>query len=344
MTCFRNARHRAGVFVSAMHSPLVFSRCAIALGALWLSGCAFIIPQTEEMRQHHPTGIAQQVELTEVPFFPQRDFQCGPAALATSLAYFGAPVTAEDLTAQVYLPGRHGSLQVEMLASARRNGMVGYQIAPRFEDLLREIDAGFPVVILQDFGIWPLSIWHYSDAVGYDLAEGKVIFRSGEKKRLIVPFAVVEYTWKESDYWAMVTAPPDRIPATATEAPYLKAVLALEHTGNKKAARVAYTAMLERWPDSLAAGIALANVDYSEGDLKLAEADLRNMVEKHPTAALAYNNLAQTLIDQGREADALPLAEKAVDLAGPYLKASQDTLKTIQDHLATKVAGGNKSQ
>ena len=111
-----------------------------------------------------------------------------------------------------------------VLAAARRNGLVAYQIAPRFEDLLREIDAGFPVIILQDFGIWPLSIWHYSDAVGYDLTEGNVVFRSGEKRRLVVPFAVVEYTWKESDYWAMVTSPPSRIPATATEAPYLKAV------------------------------------------------------------------------------------------------------------------------
>jgi len=91
MKRFKNARLRAGVFVSTL--------CCV-LGSL-LSGCAFIIPQTEEMRQHHPEGIAQKKEIDEVPFFPQKDYQCGPAALATSLAYFGAPVTADDLVPEV---------------------------------------------------------------------------------------------------------------------------------------------------------------------------------------------------------------------------------------------------
>jgi hypothetical protein len=27
---------------------------------------------------------------------------------------------------------------------------------------LREVAAGNPVIVLQDFGVWPVSIWHYS--------------------------------------------------------------------------------------------------------------------------------------------------------------------------------------
>jgi hypothetical protein len=335
MKRFENARLRAGVFVSTL--------CCV-LGGL-LSGCAFIIPQTEEMRQHHPEGIAQKKEIDEVPFFPQKDYQCGPAALATSLAYFGAPVTADDLVPEVYLPDRRGSLQIEMLAATRRNGLVAYQLKPRFEDLLREIDAGFPVIILQDFGIWPLSIWHYSVAVGFDMTEGELTFRSGNKRQLVVPFAVVEYTWKESDYWAMVTAPPSRIPVTATEADYLKSVVALEHAGNKGAARTAYTAMLERWPGSLGAGIALANLDYGEGKLKDAEAMLRHMVDTHPDAPVAYNNLAQTLLDEGRGTEALPLAEKAVELGGPYVDNARETLQSITAMVKPPNGGdANKTQ
>jgi hypothetical protein len=333
MTCLDSARHRAGVFVSAVC-------CALGLS---LSGCALIIPQTEEMREHRPEGLANPVEITEVPFFPQKDdFQCGPAALATSLAYFGAPVTADDLVSEVYLPGRHGSLQVEMLAATRRNGMVAYKLKPRFEDVLREIDAGFPVLLLLDYGVWPVSIWHYAVAVGYDMTEGNVVFRSGEKKRLVIPFAVLEYLWQESDYWALVTAPPSRIPYTAVEAPYLKAVLALEGAGNRAAARTAYTTMLERWPDSLGAGIGLANVAYALGDLPGAEAALRRMVERHPDAAVAYNNLAQTLLDEGRGAEALPLAEKAVALGGPYVENARETLAAITAKVQGGSAGGDK--
>jgi tetratricopeptide (TPR) repeat protein len=319
MTRFENARHRAGVFVSIV--------CCL-LGIL-VSGCALIIPQTEEMRLNRPAGLAPIAELTDVPFFPQKDYQCGPAALATSLAHFGAAVTPEDLVSQVYLPARQGSLQVEMLASARRNGMVAFQLAPRFADMLREIAAGFPVILLQDYGVWPFSIWHYAVAVGYDMNEGDLVLRSGEKRRLLIPFAVLEYTWKESDYWAMVTAPPDRIPVTAIEPLYLKAVVALEQTGNKRAARAAYAAMLERWPESLGAGIGLSNMHYALGDLKQAETVLRRLVETHSDAAVAYNNLAQTILDEGRAAEALPLAERAVALGGPYADAARETLEAV---------------
>ena len=129
---------------------------AVDRGARLFSGCALIIPQSEEIRQNRPADLPATTELTEGPFFPQKDYECGPAALATSLVYFGAPVTPDELVSQVYLPERKGSLQVEMIASARRNGMVAYQLAPRFLDMLREVAAGFPVIVLMDFGVWPV--------------------------------------------------------------------------------------------------------------------------------------------------------------------------------------------
>src|SRR5262249_3927250 len=137
--CFKNARFVAGVF--------------IALFCLWLSSCALIIPQTVALREGgRPAGLPERAEMTQVPFFPQEDYQCGPAALATNLAYLGRKLTPDDLVDEVYLPQRRGSLQVEMLAAARRRGAVSYQLAPRFEDLLREVGAGNPVIVLQDYG------------------------------------------------------------------------------------------------------------------------------------------------------------------------------------------------
>jgi hypothetical protein len=353
MLCLRGARHRAGVSVSPVRNPrsawkslcrmlLLF---AVALpGAGLFSGCALIIPQSEEIRQNRPADLPLSAELTEVPFFPQKDYECGPAALATSLVYFGAPVTPDELVGQVYLPERKGSLQVEMIASARRNGMVAYQLAPRFVDMLREVTAGFPVIVLMDFGVWPVNIWHYAVVVGYDMQTSDVILRSGEKQRLLMPYGVLEYIWKESNYWAIVTAPPGKIPVTATEPAYLKAVIALEGAGKKEAARAAYAGMLQRWPDSLAAGIGLANVDYALGDLKQAESVLRRMVEKHPDQAVAYNNLAHTLFDQGRDAEALPLAERAVELGGPHVAAARETLDAISRRLKARESSAGEQK
>jgi hypothetical protein len=41
-----------------------------------LSGCALLIPQTEQLRQQWPADLPPKVELTEVPFFPQDEYQC----------------------------------------------------------------------------------------------------------------------------------------------------------------------------------------------------------------------------------------------------------------------------
>ena len=162
-----NARVIAGVLVCA---------CALAL-----SGCASMWPQTAELRRALPQGIPERTELREVPFFPQEEYQCGPAALATVLAASGVKVTPEDLVPQVYLPERKGSLQVEMLAAARRHGLVSYQLAPRFEDLLRELAAGNPVIVLQNLAVG--DGWHYAVAVGYDYDSGMLVLRSGTTER-----------------------------------------------------------------------------------------------------------------------------------------------------------------
>jgi len=52
-------------------------------------------PQTAELRRALPQGLPERTELREVPFFPQEEFQCGPAALATVLAASGVKVTPE---------------------------------------------------------------------------------------------------------------------------------------------------------------------------------------------------------------------------------------------------------
>ena len=229
----------------------------------------------------------------------------------------------------MYLPARKGSLQIEMMAAVRRYGMVSYQLAPRFEDLLREIAAGIPVIVLQDYGVWPFPIWHYAVVVGYDYPEGELVLRSGEKQRLTMPFGVLEYTWKESNYWAMVAVPPDRIPATATESSFLNALVAMERLGNRRAAMRAYSTFLGRWPDNLTASIGLANGHYASGELGKAAEVLRRASERHPESVAVLNNLAQTLSDQGRNDEALALIERAVALEGPLAGAARETREQI---------------
>jgi len=310
-----NARAFAGVFVCA-----------------WLlSGCASLFPQTAELREGLPEGLPERVELKSVPFFPQDEYQCGPAALATSLAATGVKVTPTELVPQVYLPERKGSLQVEMLAAARRHGRVSYLLEPRFEALLREVAAGNPVIVLQDQA--PLGSWHYAVAIGYDYDAGELILRSGETERQVLTFPVHEFMWRRSGYWAMVAMPPDRIPATAEEGRWLSAIAALERAGSAAAARTAYATFLERWPANVGAAIGLANAHHALGELEAAAAVLREAARRDPDSVIVLNNLAQTLSDLGRHAEALPFIERAVAAGGPYAKAVEETRQTILKRL-----------
>jgi len=315
----RNARRLAGVFVLAL-----------------ASGCASLFPQTKEMAQRGlPPGLPEKVELAETPFFPQDEYQCGPAALATVLVAAGAKTTPEALVPQVYVPSRKGSFQVEMLAAARRHGMISYALAPRFEDMLREIAAGTPVVVLQNLGVFTAG-WHYAVAMGYDYARGTLVLRSGTQEREVMPFATHEVVWMRSGYWSMVVVPPDRIPATAEEKSWLNAVAAFERGGDARAARVAYESFLERWPQNVNARVGLANVHHALGELAQAEKVLRDAASREPDSVVVLNNLAQTLSDLGRHEEALPFVERAAAAGGPFAGAVQKTRETILERLGKK--------
>lgn len=277
-----------------------------------LGGCASLVPQTMQLREAWPDGVPLRIELTAVPFFPQQEYQCGPAALATTLVHSGATVTPDSLAPQVYLPARQGSLQAEMLAAPRRHNRLSYQIAPRLDNLLREVAAGNPVIVLQDTGVGPVVNWHYAVVIGYDYPAGELYLRSGSDRRLAIPFTVFEYTWKKSSYWAMLTMAPGVIPATVTEQGYLYAVLAMERISDALPARISYTALLQRWPANVLASIGLANQYYATGELALAEAVLQQSALLHPDSVLVLNNLAHVLSDLGRNAEALPFIEQAI--------------------------------
>ncbi len=291
----KNARGIAGVFLCVL--------------AGFLGGCASLAPQTTQLRNTLPPALHEHVELTQVPFFPQSEYQCGPAALATVLNTWGVKVTPEELVPEVYLPARKGSLQVEMLAAARRHGLVSYQLAPSAADLLREVAAGNPVIVLQNLGF--SDGWHYAVVVGYDYDWGKIYLRSGESKRQVMPFFIHEFVWLRSGYWAMVALPPDRIPETADQDRWLAAVAALEHAGDTRGARTGYQAFLKRWPSNVNGAIGLANTHHAAGELKEAESVLRGAERTSPDSVVVLNNLAQTLSDQGRDVEALPIIRGA---------------------------------
>ena len=275
-----------------------------------------------------PGDLPLSVEVEAVPFFSQEAYQCGPASLAMALAWSGLPVRPEDLVAQVYSPTRRGSLPTDMIGAVRRHGRVAYPILT-MEDVLAELAAGNPIMVLQDLGLWRPR-WHFAVAIGYDLVQGKIVLRSGTKRREVLSFELFERTWARSGHWGLIALHPGRLPATAKEQSFLEAAIGLERARQWKAAAEAYRSAHERWPTSLGALIGLGNSHYALRDLSGAEQAFRVATRLHPAAAVAFNNLAHVLAEMGNLEEALAAARQAVALRGALEEVSRATLLDIQ--------------
>ncbi len=295
---------------------------------LWvlLGGCASVPPPPWDIL---PETAPARTLIPSVPFYAQKAYQCGPAAMAIALGWSGLDVTPDDLAPAVYTPDRKGSLQADLIGAARRSGRLPYPVAG-MECLLREIAAGHPVIVLQNLGLRWFPRWHYAVAIGYDRPAGQIILHSGVVANRRVGFATFQRTWQRADQWGLVVVPPREMPACAEEQPYLEAGLALQQSGRAAAAESAFAAAARRWPQSFGAWMALGNLQYARGDSDAALQAFENATRIDPTDGAAYNNLAHVLAGLGRWDQAETAAARAVALGGRHIDLFRQTLEEIR--------------
>ncbi len=297
-----------------------------------ISACASG-PQTQQLLTT-PNSLPSNIELSHTPFFPQKRYQCGPAALATSLKHSGVDVNLNSLVDEIYLPSRLGSLQLEIIASTRRHNRLPYRIEPNIHALLSEVAAGNPVLVLQNLGFSWSPQWHYAVVIGFDLNQHIILLRSGTNARHVTDMNTFELTWARSQYWGIVVLSAEALPASSNAGHYLRTIIALEktQTNNQQwlTIHTAYRTALSRWPNNLIAQMGLGNSAYQLADLDTAAQAFRKATHNHPNAGAAYNNLAQVLLEQGKLDEAEKQAQHAVTLAGPHLEDFRATLIDIQ--------------
>jgi len=300
------------------------------LFSFYLGACA-TSPQTRSLLDS-PPDVPAVVELNEVPFFPQLDYHCGPAALAGVINYRGTSVLPDQIADLVYVPGLKGSLQVEIVAATRQFDLLPVQLDGRLDSLLRELAAGNPVFILQNLALDVFPVWHYEILIGYDLNLGHMILRSGVNRRITRSFALFEKTWQRADYWALAVVTTDSVPSTASADAYLDAVIALEQVSRLESAKQGYRSALRRWPRNLLASIGLGNSAYALGEFSVAESAYRAALEIDPASAESWNNLAYTLAQLGRHEASVDAIHRAIELepANPNFRGSLGELANWQ--------------
>lgn len=296
------------------------------------------------MKKETHIALKEPVELTETPFYPQKKYHCGPASLAMLLGASNVPVHPDDLASKIYLPGREGTLQLELVAAARKYGRIPYVIDDNLPALIAEIEAGRPVLVLQNLGIELIPVYHYAVVVGI-LPDDKIVIRSGTRKRLLMAANDFLETWHRSGAWGLILLKPDEMPENPDPVKYLNAVNSFEIVGNAQAATVAYQTAVSVWPKNQTALFALGNNFLLQQKFDQAENIFRKLLTINPNHIGALNNLAETLSQRGCYLHALRVINRTMILAvsnnSPFKETVRQTQKEITQR--TKQARHNNS-
>lgn len=297
----------------------------LMLGSLLLSGCA-ATPQLSDATQ---SQLPKQSYVTGVPFYSQRDYQCGPAALAMVLAASGQEVGVDTLIPQVFLPGREGSVQPEMLASVRRHQRISYPLTNGFDGLLTEVNAGHPVVVLQNLGLSFLPMWHYAVVIGYDQNREQLLLHSGEQSRQVIASNRFDATWARSDRWAMVALPAGQLPLSISAKAAADSIAAFESVAGAHDALPAWQSVVERWPDYALGWFAMGNALHADGKPQAAAEAFRQATQVDDTLAAAWLNLGLTQQGLNETQAARASLQKAAALPGEWQTQAQQALDSV---------------
>ncbi len=298
------------------------------------AGCA----GTACYKPRHAIPDEGLIEIAGVPAFQQEKNQCGPAALASMLSWSGIMVKPDDLLEHVYDPAKEGSLQISLVAAARRYGRVAYEVYGMVE-LSEELSAGYPVLVLMNKGLswWPVH--HYAVVCGFDSTGRRLLLAGGNACKEYLSVRSFKHMWSRDDNWGLLVLPPGKLPETVTKNRWLEAVYGLERAGLHEAAFTGYCTALEKWPEDQGALMGKANTLYALGELEHAAKVLVEAAEIYPESGPVFNNLANVMLELGNTDMALKAALKAVDTGGMHLPVYRKTLERVH---GTMESGKNK--
>jgi hypothetical protein len=151
------------------------------LYACLLSGCS---TGAKELAIARPS---QAVLIKDVPFFPQLDYQCGPASLAGVLNYYS----------------------LDMVLYARQRGFTSKWYEGSKDDIVRAVDSGSPLVVMIDLGFSLARVYHYMVITGYSFKG--VIANTGTTPQKLISWEKFMSQWNKTHNWTLLITPKEAV-------------------------------------------------------------------------------------------------------------------------------------
>jgi len=153
--------------------------------------------------RRRPSAAARVV--AGVPFFPQQPHQCGPAALASLVGFFGHPATPDRIAAEIYEPTAAGTSTASMLAYGALHQLPLHVARGTIDAVYAEIDAGRPLIALHRQSL-PWSDFHYVVVTGYEPSDGTLYGYSGHDAHAQWSRKGFMRRWESADNWLLTWA------------------------------------------------------------------------------------------------------------------------------------------
>ncbi len=232
------------------------------------------------------------------------------------LSHLGDSINADEVASMVFTPDKQGSFQSDMISAIRRQKLLPLPIK-NLKNLLTEMNAGNPVLILQNLGLKWIPRWHYAVVVGYDLKKSEMIIHSGTEAYSRLGFYTFNKTWGRSENWGLLVVRPGTIPVSTTEEELLNEIAQLEAMSFIAEAQKGYESVLERFPASFVSMIGLGNVYFKQNKFSESVKVLDKATTVAPQSAQAWHNLALALEANNENSRARKAALSAIRLCSP---------------------------
>ncbi len=184
----------------------------MALLALWVSGCAgFQVNNSPNFDKDDPS---MERRMLRVPFFPDTTDQCGPAALASVLSFWGVSVDPPALKEEIYLANLKGSLAIDLLLAAQNRGFKADLYSGSIVDLKSKLREGHPMVVFVNRGFHFFPVGHFVVVNGYDEPRQGLYVHSGASKNQFVSYKRFLKDWEKTKRSTLLIRPlgPERDP------------------------------------------------------------------------------------------------------------------------------------
>jgi tetratricopeptide (TPR) repeat protein len=136
--------------------------------------------------------------ISDVPFFRQKQHECGPAALACVYNFLGLQQDVEEISKRIYSRKQKGSLNLQLLIDAREQGLTATMYSGSFERIREAVDDGTPLTLMISEGGDSL---HYIVVVGYE-GDGlsTIVVHDGYRPHKRYAREELETKWRATGY------------------------------------------------------------------------------------------------------------------------------------------------